>query len=136
MAVATGTVYLFRSLGQVVGVSLSSALFQRLLTAELHTNITPALLPDPTEGVAGVVRLIAAIRHDASLVPSLEPVMLRQAAQTSYMHALKVVYSGVTVLNVIYLLICLVVEDNPLENAIPTPQGQEQRQQEEGESSP
>lgn len=39
-AVATGMVYLFRSLGQVVGVALSGALLQSLLNQQLELRLT------------------------------------------------------------------------------------------------
>lgn len=38
-AVATGMIYLFRSLGQVVGVALSGALLQSLLTGQLRERL-------------------------------------------------------------------------------------------------
>ncbi|SYW77881.1 related to multidrug resistance protein [Ustilago bromivora] len=113
-AVATGTVYLFRSLGQVMGVSLSTALFQMLLQAQMGKNITPDLLPDPGEGVEGVSKLISALRHDASLVPSLRPVELREAAQLSYENAIKWVFVFVTALNLLYLAVCWPVEEYEL----------------------
>ncbi|CCF53115.1 hypothetical protein NDA11_000027 [Ustilago hordei] len=113
-AVATGTVYLFRSLGQVMGVSLSTALFQMLLQAQMGKNITLDLLPDPGEGVEGVSKLISALRHDASLVPSLRPVELREAAQLSYENAIKWVFVFVTALNLLYLAVCWPVEEYEL----------------------
>ncbi|KAJ1028404.1 hypothetical protein NDA16_001571 [Ustilago loliicola] len=113
-AVATGTVYLFRSLGQVVGVSLSTALFQMLLQAQMLHNITPELLPNPGQGQQGVSKLISALRHDASLVPTLEPAGLREAAQLSYENAIKCVFTLVTVLNLLYLVVCWPVEEYEL----------------------
>lgn len=113
-AVATGTVYLFRSLGQVVGVSLSTAMFQMLLQSQLFRNITPDLLPHPEQGAAGVEQLISALRHDASLVLTLHPEPLRHAAQVSYMNAIKRVFILVTVLNVLYLAVCWPVEEYEL----------------------
>jgi hypothetical protein len=40
MAVAMGFVQLFRGLGQVSGVAISSAMFQSLLNKELHERVT------------------------------------------------------------------------------------------------
>ena len=40
MAVATGITYLFRTTGQVLGVSLSGALLQTVLTTQLRKRIT------------------------------------------------------------------------------------------------
>ena len=39
-AVATGIIYLFRTTGQVLGVSLSGALVQAILTKQLRKRIT------------------------------------------------------------------------------------------------
>ena len=39
LAVGTGFGQLFRGIGQVGGVAISSALFQSILTAELHKRI-------------------------------------------------------------------------------------------------
>ena len=118
-AVATGTVYLFRSLGQVVGVSLSTAMFQMLLQSQMHRNITPDLLTDPEQGQAGVSRLISALRHDASLVPRLHPPALRHAAQISYMNSIKWVFTLVTVLNLMYMAVCWPVEEYDLSDKLP-----------------
>ncbi|SPO22173.1 related to multidrug resistance protein [Ustilago trichophora] len=118
-AVATGTVYLFRSLGQVVGVSLSTAMFQMLLQSQMYRNITPDLLPHPKDGVEGVKKLISALRHDASLVPTLEPELLRHAAQLSYMNTIKWVFLLVTMLNLLYLAMCWPVEEYELSDKVP-----------------
>jgi hypothetical protein len=40
IAVATGITYLFRTTGQVLGVSLSGALLQAILTRQLQKRIT------------------------------------------------------------------------------------------------
>lgn len=124
-AVATGTVYLFRSLGQVVGVSLSTALFQMLLQSQLFHNITPDLLPDPKQGAEGVRRLISELRHDASLVPTLQPARLREATQLSYENAIKWVFLLVTVLNLAYLAVCWGVEEYELSDKPATAQEDE-----------
>lgn len=77
-------------------------------------NITLDLLPDPGEGVEGVSKLISALRHDASLVPSLRPVELREAAQLWYENAIKWVFVFVTALNLLYLAVCWPVEEYEL----------------------
>ena len=46
VAVATGMIYLFRTTGQVLGVSLSGALLQAILTKQLRKRITG---PDAVE---------------------------------------------------------------------------------------
>lgn len=103
----------------MVGVSLSTALFQMLLQSQLNRNITPDLLPHPEEGQEGVSKLISALRHDASLVPTLHPQALRHAAQLSYMHATKWVFRLVTLLNVVYLAVCWPVEEYELSDKVP-----------------
>ncbi|SNX82862.1 related to multidrug resistance protein [Melanopsichium pennsylvanicum] len=113
-AVATGTVYLFRSLGQVVGVSLSTALFQMMLESQMWKNITSDLLKHPQDGAEGVKKLISALRHDASLVPKLQPEALRHAAQVSYMNSIKWVFTTVSVLNILYMAVCWPVEEYEL----------------------
>lgn len=119
VAVATGTVYLFRSLGQVIGVSLSTALFQLLLQSQMYRNITPDLMPHPRDGVEEVRQLISALRHDASLVLTLQPEALRHAAQVSYMYAIKWVFIVVTLLNLLYLAVCWPVEEYELSDKVP-----------------
>ncbi|KAI6138005.1 major facilitator superfamily domain-containing protein [Pisolithus thermaeus] len=81
MAVGTGFGQVFRGLGQVSGVAVSSALFQSKLDSELRKRIYG---PDATE-------IINNIRHSATLVASLPP-DLQQAARDSYAVALRDVF--------------------------------------------
>lgn len=116
MATATGNVYLFRSLGSVVGVGLSAALFQTLLASALSANVSPEMLPHPKDGLEGVKTIISAIRHDASIVPHLHPESLRQAAQISYMTSIRSMFLLSTAINLLYLIVCWPVEEVELTN--------------------
>ncbi|KAI0786360.1 MFS general substrate transporter [Abortiporus biennis] len=103
LAVATGITYLFRTTGQVLGVSLSGALLQAILTNKLRERIQ---CPDAAE-------IIEAIRHSTSIIPDLsEP--LRKAAVDSYDDALRVVFICQAALNFICLLCCIPIQENPL----------------------
>ncbi|KAF8138171.1 vacuolar amino acid permease [Boletus edulis] len=69
MAVATGITYLFRTTGQVLGVSLSGALVQSVLLHQLRKRITGP----------GSSEIIEEISHSISSIPDLTP-SLRKAA--------------------------------------------------------
>ncbi|ETW85103.1 major facilitator superfamily, partial [Heterobasidion irregulare TC 32-1] len=81
MAVGTGFGQLFRGLGQVCGVGVSSAIFQSRLDAELRRRIHG---PDADE-------IRKNIRHSARLVSSLPP-RLQRDARESYALALRSVF--------------------------------------------
>ncbi|PWY98569.1 MFS general substrate transporter [Testicularia cyperi] len=134
MATATGNVYLFRSLGSVVGVGLASAIFQMILSSSLARNITPDLLPNPSDGWKGVHKLISDIRHDASLVPTLHPEPLRHAAQKAYMLGIKSIFALITAVNVLYFLVCWPVQEVELTNSNdPKPTSPQQPQTQDSE---
>jgi len=103
LAVATGITYLFRTSGQVLGVSLSGALLQAVLTSKLRERITG---PD-------AVDIIENIRHSTSIIPDLSP-SLRHAATQSYADALRIVFICQTAMNFICFLCCLPIQENPL----------------------
>ncbi|KDQ19065.1 hypothetical protein BOTBODRAFT_126929 [Botryobasidium botryosum FD-172 SS1] len=81
VAVATGFGQLFRSVGQLMGVAGSSAIFQTLLGMELRKRIQGVDSED----------IIRRIRHSSRLVASLPP-DLQRAARDSYGASLKVVF--------------------------------------------
>ncbi|KAF9239086.1 major facilitator superfamily domain-containing protein [Melanogaster broomeanus] len=81
MAVGTGFGQLFRGLGQVSGVAVSSAVFQSKLDLELRKRIQT---PDADE-------MINKIRQSATLVATLPP-DLQRAARDSYAAALHAVF--------------------------------------------
>ncbi|KAF8510277.1 major facilitator superfamily domain-containing protein [Gautieria morchelliformis] len=81
MAVATGMSYLFRTSGQVLGVSLSGALVQAVLIPQLREKITGP----------GSQEIIDRIRHETDFIATLDP-PLRKAAVDSYAAALRAVF--------------------------------------------
>ncbi|KAI5474616.1 vacuolar amino acid permease [Pseudohyphozyma bogoriensis] len=81
MATATGLSYLFRYVGQVVGVGISSAVLQSVLTAQLHARITGP----------GAEKTINKIRHVATSIATLSPED-KEAAITSYELGLRSVF--------------------------------------------
>ncbi|KAG8955270.1 hypothetical protein FRC03_011230 [Tulasnella sp. 419] len=103
IAVATGISYLFRTTGQVLGVSLSGALMQRVLIHNLRKRIVGP----------GSSELIKAIRHSTIIIPSLDP-PVRQAAVESYSLALRAVFIVQTAVALLTLLSCLPIEEHPL----------------------
>lgn len=103
IAVATGITYLFRTTGQVLGVSLSGALLQAILTKQLRKRIT----------VPGAVEIIERIRHSTTIIPDL-PTQIRIAAVTSYADALRAVFICQVACHAIALLCCLPIQENPL----------------------
>ncbi|KIL68454.1 hypothetical protein M378DRAFT_99969 [Amanita muscaria Koide BX008] len=81
IAVGTGFSQLFRGIGQVGGVAISSALFQSKLDTELHARIHT---PDAEE-------LIQRIRQSARLVFDLPP-DIQRAVRDAYAASLKLVF--------------------------------------------
>ncbi|KAL6299123.1 vacuolar amino acid permease [Sparassis latifolia] len=112
VAVATGITYLFRTTGQVLGVSLSGALLQSILTKKLRERIHG---PDAME-----VRLqaIGTTIHSTSIIPDLSP-HLRKAAVDSYADALRIVFICQLAANFLCFLCCIPIQDNPLPCASP-----------------
>ncbi|KIP04574.1 hypothetical protein PHLGIDRAFT_56996, partial [Phlebiopsis gigantea 11061_1 CR5-6] len=81
LAVGTGFSLLWRGIGQVGGVGLSSAMFQSSLNTELHKRITGP----------GAEQLIAELRHSANLLPQLTA-DLQRAARDAYAASLRTVF--------------------------------------------
>lgn len=103
MAVATGITYLFRTTGQVLGVSLSGAVLQSILLRKLRQRITG---PDSLE-------IIEEIRHSISSIPGLAPAY-RKAAVKSYADALHVVFICHIAINILVFIACVPIEEHPL----------------------
>jgi len=103
MAVATGITYLFRTTGQVLGVSLSNTIFQAVLFQKLRDRIQG---PDSSE-------IIDAICRTTEIIPTLEP-RLQRAAVDSYADALRVVFICQIAINVLGFLACLAIQENAL----------------------
>ncbi|KAI0721866.1 vacuolar amino acid permease [Cerioporus squamosus] len=112
LAVATGITYLFRTTGQVIGVSLSGALLQTVLTAKLRERIHGP-------NAVSVRHLICPMhadssrRHSTTIIPTLSP-ELRKAAVDSYADALHVVFICQAAVNFMCFLCCLPIQENPL----------------------
>ncbi|KAF9220644.1 vacuolar amino acid permease [Gyrodon lividus] len=81
MAVGTGFGQVFRGLGQVGGVAISSAVFQSKLDTELHRRIVGP----------GAEEIIRGIRHSSAVVPDL-PRDLQRAAKDAYASSLHAVF--------------------------------------------
>ncbi|ETW84316.1 major facilitator superfamily [Heterobasidion irregulare TC 32-1] len=103
VAVATGITYLFRTTGQVLGVSLSGAVLQAVLLQKLRERIQGP----------GAAEIISSIRHSTDIIETLEP-ELKRAAISSYADALRVVFICQVACNVIAFLWCLPIQENPL----------------------
>ncbi|KAI6027188.1 vacuolar amino acid permease [Pisolithus marmoratus] len=105
MAVGTGFGQVFRGLGQVSGVAVSSALFQSKLDSELHKRIHG---PDAAEVISG-------IRHSATLVARL-PLDLQRAARDSYAVALHDVFILAACSTLMAYIVRLPIPSKNLEN--------------------
>jgi len=108
MAVGTGFGQLFRGIGQVGGVAISSAIFQSKLDGELFKRIRT---PDAEE-------LIKKIRQSARLVGSLPP-DLQRIAKDSYAVSLKAVFVFAACSTLLAYLIRLPIPDTDLERLPP-----------------
>lgn len=103
MAVATGITYLFRTTGQVLGVSLSGTVLQAVLLGKLKERIQGP----------GSAQIIEQIRHSTAIIPQLEP-SLRRAAIDSYADALRVVFICQAAINFLGFIACLPIQENAL----------------------
>ncbi|KZT62381.1 MFS general substrate transporter, partial [Calocera cornea HHB12733] len=114
VAVATGISYLFRTTGQVLGVSLSSAVVQGLLNHYLHQRITgPGAREHELTAPARPTQLIERIRHSTAVIPTLDAAT-RAAAVDSYAQALHAVFILQALVSCITFLCCLPIQENPL----------------------
>ncbi|KAJ7647857.1 MFS general substrate transporter [Roridomyces roridus] len=104
---ATGISYLFRTTGQVLGVSLSAALTQTLLARNLRARFTGP----------GASELISQILHSTAYIHKLPPDQ-QELATTSWALALRVVYRCQIVLAVCLFLSSLPIEEYSLPDTI------------------
>jgi len=125
MAVGTGFAQLFRSIGQVGGVAVSSAIFQSILDRELRLRIR---VPDAEE-------MIRKIRESATLVGSLPP-GLQRAAKDSYAIALRAVFILAASLTLCAYLVRLAIPDKSLDERSSDPEPEERRTDSESLSPP
>ncbi|KAL0953019.1 hypothetical protein HGRIS_007222 [Hohenbuehelia grisea] len=110
MAVGTGFGQLFRGIGQVGGVAISSAIFQQALDSELRSRMHD--IPDAEE-------MIMKIRHSARLVATLEPDVQR-IARDSYAVSLKYVFIFASCSTLIAYIIRLPIPEKALEHKPPS----------------
>uniref|UniRef100_A0A0W0GD98 Putative vacuolar amino acid permease n=1 Tax=Moniliophthora roreri TaxID=221103 RepID=A0A0W0GD98_MONRR len=128
MAVATGFGQLFRGVGQVGGVAISSAIFQSKLDSELRKRIRT---PDSEE-------LVRQIRQNARLVATL-PSELQRHARDSYAVSLKAVFIFATCSTLLAYLVRLPIpekdlDSRPRSNSAPPPPASNRTEAEIGES--
>jgi len=105
MAVGTGFGQVFRGIGQVGGVAISSAIFQSSLESELRNRIHQ---PDAED-------LIKRIRQSARLITSLPP-DLQRIARDSYSASLKSVFFFAACSTALAYLVRLPIPDKVLEH--------------------
>lgn len=108
MAVGTGFGQLFRGVGQVGGVAISSAIFQSVLDSELRRRIH-----GPNAG-----ETIKRIRESAKLVVSLPP-DLQRAARDSYDRALSIVFIMAMCSTLMAYIVRLPIPDKSLDEPEP-----------------
>ncbi|EIN10661.1 vacuolar amino acid permease [Punctularia strigosozonata HHB-11173 SS5] len=107
IAVATGITYLFRTTGQVLGVSLSGAILQGVLNDKLRQRIQgPNALEQLTPESYN-------LRHSTAIIPELDP-QTRKAAVDSYSAALRVVFICQAAVAFLAFLACIPIQENPL----------------------
>lgn len=100
LAVATGLSYLARSIGQVLGVTITQAVLQDVLKSELGERIQDASLID-------------AIRKDANLVRKL-PSGIMSAAIASYDIALRWSFISIASMGCLAFLFALLLQEQPV----------------------
>ncbi|GAA93378.1 uncharacterized protein L969DRAFT_19050 [Mixia osmundae IAM 14324] len=123
MATATGLSYLFRYVGQVVGVALSSSFMQSILTSQLRANLTGP----------GSAELIEKIRHTTSIVKDLPP-DTQSIAIDAYQKALRAVYLLNGGLAILGLLCAFPIREVPLSDSFEEEE-QRRREREDAQST-
>ncbi|KAG0701571.1 major facilitator superfamily domain-containing protein [Suillus ampliporus] len=105
MAVGTGFGQLFRGLGQVAGVAISSALFQFTLDRELRSRIHGD----------GAAEIVSKIRHSTIFVGKLPP-DLQRAARDSYAISLRAVFAFATCSALLGYIVRLPIPEKSLDS--------------------
>ncbi|KAK8118793.1 major facilitator superfamily domain-containing protein [Apiospora kogelbergensis] len=103
-AVVTGTLMLWRALGNVMGVAGSSLILQNALLRRLHEYVASDGTP---EGDEAKRRLIAKVRESVEAVAALEDEVVREQVVRSYEAALRLTFVcciGLAVANMALLL--------------------------------
>ncbi|WWD17720.1 hypothetical protein CI109_102161 [Kwoniella shandongensis] len=122
VSVASSLSYLFRTIGQVLGVALSGALTQAILEKELENRITG---PDADEIIASIRESSASIKHLA------EP--LKSIAIISYQKALHAVFICCAVLTFVTFLSGLGMREVDMHKIMAETKAQVSQAEEEGE---
>ncbi|KAG1731216.1 major facilitator superfamily domain-containing protein [Suillus paluster] len=104
MAVGTGFIQLFRGLGQVAGVAISSALFQFKLDHELRSRIHGD----------GAAEIVSKIRHSTTFMGKLPP-DLQRVARDSYAISLRAVFALATCCALLAYIIRLPIPEKKLD---------------------
>ena len=112
--IANGMIYLFRTLGQVIGVGATGAAMQVVLARLLRQRITGP----------GADKIISDIQHSIASIDSLPP-DLQQAARLSYSDALRVVFIICAALNILSFAFCLPIEALSIDPATKAPDADE-----------
>nr|XP_019014992.1 multidrug resistance protein fnx1 [Kwoniella pini CBS 10737]OCF53773.1 multidrug resistance protein fnx1 [Kwoniella pini CBS 10737] len=120
VAIATSLSYVFRTIGQVLGVALSGALAQAILQKELSARISG---PDADETIAAIRESSASIRY--------LPEPLKSIAIASYQKALHAVFLCAVILSVVYLLAGLGIREIDMHKAMIKPTNGEQEEEED-----
>ncbi|KAG1819841.1 major facilitator superfamily domain-containing protein [Suillus subaureus] len=105
MAVGTGFGQVFRGMGQVGGVAISSALFQYKLDYELRSRIHGD----------GAAEIVSQIRHSTTLVGGLPP-DLQRAARESYAISLRAVFTLAACSTLLAYLVRLPIPEKDLDS--------------------
>ncbi|XP_006458763.1 hypothetical protein AGABI2DRAFT_115784 [Agaricus bisporus var. bisporus H97] len=105
VAIGTGFNTLFRGVGQVGGVAISSAIFQSKLAHELNARITGP----------GAEELITRLQHEANLIISLPPDTQR-AARDAYDASLKAVFIYAACSTFLAFIVRLPIPDKELDS--------------------
>uniref|UniRef100_A0A8H7XZJ5 Major facilitator superfamily (MFS) profile domain-containing protein n=1 Tax=Psilocybe cubensis TaxID=181762 RepID=A0A8H7XZJ5_PSICU len=115
MAIGTGFGQLFRGVGQVGGVAISSAIFQSKLETELRKRIQG---PDADDWVKK-------IRQNARLIIQLDPDMQRKA-RDAYSVSLKSVFFFAACSTLLAYIVRLPIPDKKLEHRKPRPKSSQE----------
>ncbi|WVF70344.1 hypothetical protein IAT40_005134 [Kwoniella sp. CBS 6097] len=116
VAVATSLSYVFRTIGQVLGVALSGALTQAVLQNELERRIDDE-------------NVITSIRESSASIRFL-PEPLKTIAIDSYRKALHAVFLCTVVLSVVYLLSGLGIREIDMQKSMAPPKPVDEDQEE------
>nr|XP_019013607.1 multidrug resistance protein fnx1 [Kwoniella pini CBS 10737]OCF52388.1 multidrug resistance protein fnx1 [Kwoniella pini CBS 10737] len=116
-AVATSMSYLFRTVGQVLGVAISAAIVQHVVQKDLDRDIVGP----------GASQIIYQIRHSTSSIPHLSP-KYKDAAINAYEHALHLVFVFNLIVSILTVLSLAMVKEEEMV-APPPPQVEEQEEE-------